>query len=93
MLIIILASSIGGVAVISFGMMSASGWVTPGVYSGTSDASRAPSSTTNCYSFQTGCLNINSEIPSAAPNNGTHLTGNYPSAVSKNGTDLSGNYP
>jgi hypothetical protein len=78
MLIIILASSIGGVAVISFGMMSASGWETPGVYAGTSDASRAPSSTTNCYSFQTGCMNTNSAIPSADLNNGAYLSGNYP---------------
>lgn len=76
--IIILASSIGGVAVISLGMMSASGWGTPGVYTGTSDASRASSSTTNCYSFQTGCTNTNSEIPQSDINNGAYLSGNYP---------------
>ena len=76
-MVIILAASIGGVSVISLAMMSASGWTTPGVYSGTSDASQAPASLTNCYSFQTGCLNTNSPTPVNDLDSGAYLSGNY----------------
>lgn len=76
-LVIILIASVGGVGAISVAMMSASGWTTPGVYSGTSDASHAPASLTNCYSFQTGCMNTNSPTPAVDLNSGAYLDGNY----------------
>ncbi|MGI0018617.1 MAG: hypothetical protein ACREA1_07895 [Nitrosotalea sp.] len=76
-LLIILGASVGGTLVIAIGMLSASGWETPGTYKGTSDASHVPASTTNCYSFQTGCKNTNSSIPTSAMDSGAYLSGNY----------------
>ena len=75
--LIILAASVCGAIVISVGMLSASGWSTPGTYTGTSDASRAPASTTNCYSFQTGCNSTYNVIPQDAMDSGAYLGGNY----------------
>jgi hypothetical protein len=77
-LLIILGASVGGTLVIAVGMLSASGWETPGTYKGTSDASHVPPSTTNCYSFQTGCTNTNSSIPPTDMSSGAYLSGNYP---------------
>jgi len=76
-LLIILGASVGGTIVIAIGMLSASGWSTPGIYTGTSDASHVPASTTNCFSFQTGCQNTNSSIPESAMDSGAYLSGNY----------------
>ncbi len=75
--LIILAASVCGAIVISVGMLSASGWSTPGTYTGTSDASRPVTSTTHCYSFQTGCNNTYSMIPQSAMDSGEYLSGNY----------------
>ena len=75
--LIILAASVCGAIVISVGMLSASGWSTPGTYTGTSDASRAPTSTTNCYSFQTGCNSTYNIIPQNAMDSGAYLGSNY----------------
>ena len=76
-LLIILAASVGGTLVIAVGMLSASGWERPGTYTGVSDASHVPSSTTNCYSFQTGCTNTNSSIPSSDMGSGAYLGSDY----------------
>ena len=76
-LLIILGASVGGTLVIAIGMLSASGWETPGTYTGTSDASHVPASTTNCFSFQTGCKNTNSSIPGSAMSSGAYLSGSY----------------
>ena len=76
-LLIILAASVGGTIVISIGMLSASGWSTPGTYTGTSDASHIPSSTTNCYSFQTGCQNTLDSTPQSDLDSGAYLSSNY----------------
>ncbi|MDE1812889.1 MAG: hypothetical protein KGH85_08525, partial [Thaumarchaeota archaeon] len=76
-LLIILGASVGGTIAIAVGMLSASGWETPGIYTGISDASHVPASTTNCFSFQTGCKNTNSSIPASAMDSGAYLSGNY----------------
>ena len=76
-LLIILAASVGGTIAISVGMLSASGWATPGTYTGISDASHAPSSTTNCYSFQTGCKNLIDNTPQSDLDSGAYLSSNY----------------
>lgn len=76
-LLIILGASVGGTIAIAVGMLSASGWETPGIYTGISDASHVPASTTNCFSFQTGCKNTNSRIPASAMDSGAYLSGNY----------------
>ena len=76
-LAIILASCVGGVILISVAMLSASAWEMPGQYSGTNNAASPPSSTTNCYSFQTGCKNINSSISSSDLDSGAYLSSNY----------------
>lgn len=76
-LLIILGASVGGTIAIAVGMLSASGWETPGIYTGISDASHVPASTTNCFSFQTGCKNTNSSIPTSAMDSGAYLSGNY----------------
>lgn len=75
--LIILVASVCGAIVISIGMLGASGWSTPGIYTGTSDASRTVASSTNCYSFQTGCNSTYSVIPQNAMDNGEYLSGNY----------------
>ncbi|MDE1844770.1 MAG: hypothetical protein KGI10_05505 [Thaumarchaeota archaeon] len=76
-LAIIIGGCIGGTIVISIAMLSASGWETPGKYTGISDASHTPNSITNCYSFQTGCKNINSKIPQSDLDSGAYLGSNY----------------
>ncbi len=76
-LLIILGASVGGTIAIAVGMLSASGWETPGMYTGTSDASHVPASTTNCFSFQTGCKNTNSSFSESAMDSGAYLSGNY----------------
>ena len=76
-LLIILGASVGGTIAIAVGMLSASGWETPGIYTGISDASHVPASTTNCFSFQTGCKNTNSSFPASAMDSGAYLSGNY----------------
>ena len=76
-LLIILGASVGGTIAIAVGMLSASGWETPGIYTGISDASHVPASTTNCFSFQTGCKNTNSSFPTSAMDSGAYLSGNY----------------
>ncbi len=75
--LIILVASVCGAIAISVGMLSASGWATPGIYTGTSDASRTVASSTNCYSFQTGCNSTYSVIPQDSMDSGAYLSGNY----------------
>ncbi len=76
-LLIILAASVIGAISISVGMLSASGWERPGTYTGISDASHAPSSTTNCYSFQTGCKNTSDNVTQSDLDSGAYLGSNY----------------
>ena len=77
MLTIIMAGCAGGIIAISVAMLGASGWATPGTYTGTSDASHTPVSTTNCYSFQTGCKNTSTQVPQSDLDNGAFLNSNY----------------
>ncbi len=76
-LAIILAGCIGGVLAISVAMLAGSGWETPGTYQGQSNAAHAPTSTTQCYSFQTGCDHSKSAIPQSDMDNGAYLSQNY----------------
>ncbi|HJU12877.1 MAG TPA: hypothetical protein VJ792_00280 [Candidatus Nitrosotalea sp.] len=76
-LAIILAGCVGGVVAISVAMMAGAGWETPGTYAGTSNAAHAPTSTTHCYSFQTGCKNIQTTVPKSAMDSGAYLSENY----------------
>ncbi|MDE1763814.1 MAG: hypothetical protein KGH88_06185 [Thaumarchaeota archaeon] len=78
-LVVIIAGCVGGAFAISVAMMAGSGWETPGMYSGTSDASHAPASTTHCYSFQTECKSIQSATPQSALTSGAFLSGSYSS--------------
>ncbi|MDE1829952.1 MAG: hypothetical protein KGI25_06500 [Thaumarchaeota archaeon] len=74
---IIIGGFAGGVIAISFAMMAGAAWETPGTYTGTSNAAHAPTSTTNCYSFQTGCKNTVTNIPQSQMDSGAYLSGNY----------------
>lgn len=76
-LAIIVAGCIGGVFAISVAMMTSAGWETPGSYAGTSNAAHAPTSATNCYSFQTGCKNIRTIVSTSDLDSGAFLSGNY----------------
>lgn len=76
-LVIILTGCVGGVIAISVAMMSASGWETPGTYAGISDASHVPDNLTHCYSFQTGCKNVNTQVPQSDLDSGAYLGANY----------------
>jgi hypothetical protein len=76
-LIIIMASCIGGTLVIAVGMLSASGWETPGIYTGNSNAAHTVTSSTNCYSFQTGCEKSNAVTPTSDLDSGAYLSGDY----------------
>lgn len=76
-LAIIMAGCIGGVFVISVAMMAGAGWETPGSYTGTSNAAHAPTSATNCYSFQAGCTDIKSTVPTSDLDSGAFLSANY----------------
>lgn len=77
MLVWIMAGCAGGIIAISVAMLDASGWETPGIYTGTSDASHMPVSTTNCYSFQTGCKNTSTQVPQSDLDSGAFLNSNY----------------
>ncbi|MGI0073576.1 MAG: hypothetical protein ACREA3_07175 [Nitrosotalea sp.] len=54
-LAIILGGLGGGVIVIGVVMLAASGWETPGTYTGTSNGAHTVTDPNNCYAFQTGC--------------------------------------
>lgn len=77
MMMIIMAGCAGGLIVISAAMMAGQGWEKPGTYTGISDASHTPTSITNCYSFQTGCKNIDTTPSKSALDSGAYLSGNY----------------
>ena len=72
-----MAGCAGGIIAISVAMLSAEGWETPGTYTGISDASHVPFSKINCYSFQTGCENIKTQVPKSDLDSGAYLSGNY----------------
>lgn len=72
-----MAGCAGGIIAISVAMLSAEGWETPGTYAGISDASHVPVNKTNCYSFQTGCENIEKPVPKSDLDSGAYLSGNY----------------
>lgn len=76
-LVMIMAGCAGGIIAISVAMLGAAGWETPGTYTGPSDASHVPVSTTNCYSFQTDCKNINPQVPKSDLDSGAFLNSNY----------------
>lgn len=76
-ILIIIGGFVGGVAAISFMMLAGSGWETPGTYTGINNAAHVPSSTTHCYSFQTGCKNIETKIPQSEMDSGAYLSGNF----------------
>lgn len=76
-ILIILAGFAAGVIAIAFGMMAGQDWEKPGTYAGISDASHAPKSTTDCYSFQTGCKNIKSTFTQSEMQSGAELSGNF----------------
>ncbi|MEO9277930.1 MAG: hypothetical protein ABI340_09165 [Nitrososphaera sp.] len=77
MIIIIFAGCFGGLFAISAAMMEGQAWEKPGTYSGISDASHPPTSTTDCYSFQTGCKNTNSGPTQAELDSGSYLSGDF----------------
>lgn len=77
MILIIFAGCAGGMVAISAAMMAGQGWEKPGTYTGVSDASHKPTSTTDCYSFQTGCKNTNSGPSQSELNSGAYLSGNW----------------
>ena len=74
---IIVAAFAGGVIAIGIAMSAGSGWETPGTYSGISDASHVANSSSNCYSFQTGCNNTQTNTPTSSMDNGAYLSGGY----------------
>lgn len=76
-MVIILAASFAGLFSISAAMMAGQEWVKPGTYQGISDASHPPSSTTDCYSFQTGCKNTQSGPTQSELQSGSYLSGNF----------------
>jgi len=76
-LVVIMASCVGGTFVIMVAMLSAGGGETPGTYTGTSNAAHMVTSSTNCYSFQTGCANSNQVVPNADLISGAYLNGDY----------------
>jgi hypothetical protein len=59
---IIMAGFIGGVIAIGLAMSAGSGWETPGMYTGVSNAAHTVTDPNNCYSFQTGCKNTGYSI-------------------------------
>jgi hypothetical protein len=75
---IIVGSFAACVIVIGIAMMAGAGWETPGQYTGTHNAAKTVTDSTNCYSFQTGCTNSNSgAISSSVAQSGASLSGNY----------------
>ena len=76
-LVIIIASCVGGTFVIMAAMLSADGGQAPGTFTGNSNAARMVTSSTNCYSFQTGCANSNQITPNADLISGAYLNGDY----------------
>lgn len=77
MMVMILAGCFAGLLAISAAMMAGQGWEKPGTYTGISDASHAPTSTTDCYSFQTGCKNTQTGPTESEMQSGAYLSGNW----------------
>lgn len=77
-LVIILASCFGGAFVIMAAMSAAGGGQPIGTYTGNSNAAHMVTSSTNCYSFQTGCENSNkATTPISDSIDGSNLDASY----------------
>ncbi|MHB8546851.1 MAG: hypothetical protein ACYDAJ_08815 [Nitrosotalea sp.] len=76
-LVIILASCFGGAFVIMAAMSTAGGGQPLGTYTGNSNAAHMVISSTNCYSFQTGCENSNKATPISDSIDGANLGADY----------------